>query len=320
MIYLITGGAGFIGSAVAKSLMKRGDRAILIDNFNDYYDPSLKRDRISIFLKDHQNSFVLHEGDIRDEEFITKVFAKEKPNKVLHLAAMAGVRASLEDPRLYADVNVMGTMNLLETARKNNVQNFVYASSSSVYGANEKTPFQEADSVDHPVSPYAATKKSTELLAHTFSHLYKMPTTGLRYFTVYGPWGRPDMGVFKFPANIINDETIDIYNNGDMQRNFTYIDDIVSGTITVLDANLPCDIMNIGGDKTVKLMDFIGAVEKAIGKEAKKNMMPMQPGDVKSTEADISKLSALGWSPQTDVDTGITNFVTWYKDYYKISA
>ena len=320
MTYLITGGAGFIGSAVAKSLIERGDRAILIDNFNDYYDPSLKHDRINIFLKDHKDSFVLHEGDIRDVDFIEKVFAEEKPDKVLSLAAMAGVRASLEDPRLYADVNVMGTMNLLETARKNNIQNFVYASSSSVYGANEKTPFQESDPVDHPVSPYAATKKATELLAHTFSHLYNMPTTGLRYFTVYGPWGRPDMGVFKFPANIIHDEVIDIYNNGDMQRNFTYIDDIVSGTITVLDANLPCDVMNIGGDKTVKLMDFIDAVEKAIGKEAKKNMMPMQPGDVKSTEADISKLQALGWSPQTDVDTGIKNFVTWYKDYYKISV
>lgn len=320
MTYLITGGAGFIGSAVAKSLMERGDRTILIDNFNDYYDPSLKRDRINIFLKDHKDSFVLHEGDIRDVDFIEKVFAQEQPDKVLSLAAMAGVRASLEDPRLYADVNVMGTMNLLETARKNNVKNFVYASSSSVYGANEKTPFEETDPVDHPVSPYAATKKATELLAHTFSHLYNMPTTGLRYFTVYGPWGRPDMGVFKFPANIINDETIDIYNNGDMQRNFTYIDDIVSGTITVLDANLPCDVMNIGGDKTVKLMDFINAVEKAIGKEAKKNMMPMQPGDVKSTEADISKLRALGWSPQTDVDTGIANFVTWYREYYKVST
>lgn len=320
MKYLITGGAGFIGSATAKALMNRGDQVVLIDNFNDYYDQNLKRDRIKIFLKGYEDNFKLYEGDIRDSEFLEKVFSEEKPNKVLHLAAMAGVRASLENPMLYADVNVMGTMNLLEMARKHDVENFVYASSSSVYGNNKKTPFEETDRVDHPVSPYAATKKATELLAHTYSHLYGLNTCGLRYFTVYGPWGRPDMGVFKFPERIIKkDEVIDVYNNGDMQRNFTYIDDIVSGTITVLDANLKYDVMNIGGSKTVKLMDFIKAVENCIGKEAKKNMMPMQPGDVQSTEADISKLKNLGWEPKTGVDEGIGNFVEWYKSYYNLS-
>lgn len=319
MKYLITGGAGFIGSATAKALMDRGDQVVLIDNFNDYYDQNLKRDRIKIFLKGYEDNFKLYEGDIRDSEFLEKVFSEEKPNKVLHLAAMAGVRASLENPMLYADVNVMGTMNLLEMARKHDVENFVYASSSSVYGNNKKTPFEETDRVDHPVSPYAATKKATELLAHTYSHLYGLNTCGLRYFTVYGPWGRPDMGVFKFPERIIKDEVIDVYNNGDMQRNFTYIDDIVSGTITVLDANLKYDVMNIGGSKTVKLMDFIKAVENCIGKEAKKNMMPMQPGDVQSTEADISKLKNLGWEPKTGVDEGIGNFVEWYKSYYNLS-
>lgn len=319
MKYLITGGAGFIGSATAKSLMDRGDQVVLIDNFNDYYDPKLKRDRIEIFLKGYEDNFKLYEGDIRDTDFLEKVFSEEKPNKVLHLAAMAGVRSSLENPLLYADVNVIGTMNLLEMARKHNLENFVYASSSSVYGNNEKTPFEETDRVDHPVSPYAATKKATELLAHTYSHLYDLNTCGLRFFTVYGPWGRPDMGVFKFPERIIKDETIDIFNNGDMQRNFTYIDDIVSGTITVLDANLKYDVMNIGGDRTVKLMDFIEAVENCIGKKAKKNMMPMQAGDVQSTEANISKLRNLGWEPKTSVDEGIANFVEWYNKYYKVS-
>ncbi len=317
MKYLITGGAGFIGSATAKALINRGDTAVLVDNFNDYYEPKLKEDRIKIFLKGHEDSFKLYKGDIRDTEFLEEVFSKEKPNKVLHLAAMAGVRSSLENPMLYADVNVMGTMNMLEMARKYNVENFVYASSSSVYGNNKKTPFEETDRVDHPVSPYAATKKATELLAHTYSYLYGLNTCGLRYFTVYGPWGRPDMGVFKFPERIIKDEIIDVYNNGDMQRNFTYIDDIVSGTITVLDANLKYDVMNIGGSKTVKLMDFIEAVENCIGKKAEKNMMPMQPGDVQSTEADISKLKKLGWEPKISVDEGINNFVEWHRKYYK---
>lgn len=318
MKYLITGGAGFIGSATAKALMDRGDKVVLVDNFNDYYEPKLKEDRISTFLKGYEDNFELYKGDIRDTEFLEEVFNKEKPNKVLHLAAMAGVRSSLENPMLYADVNVMGTMNMLEMSREHDVENFVYASSSSVYGNNTKTPFAEDDRVDTPISPYAATKKSTELLAHTYSHLYGLNTCGLRYFTVYGPWGRPDMAAFLFASSISKNEPINVYNNGDMQRNFTYIDDIVSGTIAVLDANLQYDVMNIGGEKTVKLMDFINAIENSIGKKAEMNMMPIQPGDVPSTEADISKLKSLGWKPEINVDEGIENFVKWYTDYYGV--
>lgn len=318
MKILITGGAGFIGSAIAKKLIERGDKAVLIDNFNDYYDPQLKRDRIRKFLKDCKSGFVLYTGDIRDRKFLEKVFKKEKPDKIIHLAAMAGVRASLENPTLYVDVNVMGTTNLLDLSAKYKVKNFVYASSSSVYGNNTKVPFSETDPVDNPVSPYAATKKATELLAHVYSHIYGLKTTGLRYFTVYGPWGRPDMGVFKFIENIIRDKTIDVYNFGKMRRNFTYIDDIATGTIAVLDADLPCAVMNIGGDRDEALLDYIAAVEKVAGKKARKKMMPMQPGDVPSTVADIRKLRKLGWKPTTRIEKGVKNFVEWYKGYYKI--
>jgi UDP-glucuronate 4-epimerase len=324
MKILITGGAGFIGSACAKALMDRGDKVVIVDNFNDYYNPQIKRDRLSMLLKGYKNKcgeskkgcYTLYKADIRNVKKMDKIFAAEKIDKVIHLAAMAGVRASLEDPLLYADVNVMGTTNLLNLSVKYKIKNFVYASSSSVYGGNTKTPFSEKDPVEKPVSPYAATKKATELLAHTFSHLYNLPTTGLRFFTVYGPWGRPDMGVFKFPDLIMQGKTIEIYNGGDMERNFTYIDDIVSGTITVLDADLPCDVMNIGGDRTVQLMDFIEETEKAVGKKAKKKFLPMQPGDVQKTSANIRKLRALGWKPTTRITDGIPAFVTWYKEYY----
>jgi len=319
MKYLITGGAGFIGSACAKALMARGDECILIDNFNDYYDQTLKTDRIEQFLKPYKNHFTLYKGDIRDSDFLNHVFTKEKPDKVLHLAAMAGVRASLENPSLYADVNVVGTTKLLECAQLNNVQNFVYASSSSVYGENAKVPFSEDDSVNHPVSPYAATKKAIEPLARTYNYVYGLKTSGLRFFTVYGPWGRPDMGVFKFPALMIAGNPIDVYNEGKMQRNFTYIDDIVSGTLTTLDADLECDIINIGGDTTVELIDFIETIERKLGITATKNMLPMQKGDVVRTDADIRKLCALGWSPQTSIDEGVENFIAWYKDYYNIN-
>lgn len=317
MRVLITGGAGFIGSACAKALMDRGDTPILVDNFNDYYDPQLKRDRISKFLKAYKGKFVLRKGDIRDRKFMERVYKNDEPEKVIHLAAMAGVRSSILDPMLYADVNVMGTTNLLDLAVKYRVKNFVYASSSSVYGLN-KPPFSETDSVDTPISPYAATKKATELIAHTFSHLSGMPTTGLRYFTVYGPWGRPDMGVFKFIENIVLGKTIDVYNRGKMSRNFTYIDDIVSGTITVLDANLPCTVMNIGGDKEDALLRYIEVTEECVGKKAKKNLMPLQPGDVKSTVANIKKLRKLGWEPTTRIEEGVKNFVAWYREYYKV--
>lgn len=316
MRVLITGGAGFIGSACAKALMDRGDTPILVDNFNDYYDPRLKRDRISKFLKAYKGKFVLRKGDIRDRKFMERVYKNDKPEKVIHLAAMAGVRSSILDPMLYADVNVMGTTNLLDLAVKYKVKNFVYASSSSVYGLN-KPPFSETDSVDTPISPYAATKKATELIAHTFSHLSGMPTTGLRFFTVYGPWGRPDMGVFKFIENIVLGKTIDVYNRGKMSRNFTYIDDIVSGTITVLDADLPCTVMNIGGDKEDALLRYIEVTEECVGKKAKKNLMPLQPGDVKSTVANIKKLRKLGWEPTTPIEEGVKNFVAWYREYYK---
>lgn len=316
MNILVTGGAGFIGSAVTKRLVERGDRVVIIDNFNDYYDPQLKRDRIEVFLKGVD--FKLYEGDIRDVKLVEKIFKEEKIEKVVHLAAMAGVRNSIKDPILYADVNVNGTITLLEAARKFDVKNFVYASSSSVYGGNKKLPFSESDSVDSPISPYAATKKSTELLAHTWSHLYNLPTTGLRFFTVYGPWGRPDMALFSFTKNIFEGKPIEVYNFGNMTRNFTYIDDIVSGTIAVLDANLPVGVMNIGGDTEEKLTRFIEVIEENIGKTAEKKMMPMQPGDVPSTVADISKLRALGWAPSTRIDVGIKNFVEWYRGYYGV--
>ena len=316
MNILVTGGAGFIGSAIAKRLVERGDRVVILDNFNDYYDPQLKRDRIEVFLKGID--FKLYEGDIRDAKLVEDIFASEKIEKVVHLAAMAGVRYSIQDPLLYADVNVNGTLVLLEAARKHAVRNFVYASSSSVYGGNEKIPFSEEDSVDHPVSPYAASKKANELFAHVWSHLYGLPTTGLRFFTVYGPWGRPDMALFSFTKNIFEGKPIEVYNFGDMTRNFTYIDDIVSGTITVLDADLPVGVMNIGGDTEEKLTRFIEVIEKNIGRTAEKKMMPMQPGDVPATVADISKLRALGWAPSTRIDVGIRNFVEWYREYYRV--
>ncbi|NTW13577.1 MAG: NAD-dependent epimerase/dehydratase family protein [Candidatus Moranbacteria bacterium] len=316
MTILVTGGAGFIGSAVAKALMDGGDTPILIDNFNDYYDPKLKRDRISVFLRGYEGKFRLYEGDVRDRAFLDSVFEKEQPERIIHLAAMAGVRYSLERPELYADVNVMGTLNMLECARKFGTNHFVYASSSSVYGENAKVPFSESDPVDHPVSVYAATKKSTELLAHVYGHVYGMKTTGLRFFTVYGPWGRPDMGVFKFVANIIDGKPIDVYNGGDMRRNFTYIDDIVSGILVTLDADLPPgSVMNIGGDRDEALSDYIAAVEKYAEKTAEKRMLPMQSGDVSRTVADISKLRALGWTPCTNIDEGVARFVDWYRHY-----
>lgn len=318
MKVLITGGAGFIGSATAKALMDRGDTPILVDNFNDYYDPRIKEDRVKKFLKDYKGQFKLYRADIRDGKALEKIFKKEKPVKVIHLAAMAGVRNSLKNPALYADVNVMGTTYLLDLSVKYGVKNFLYASSSSVYGNNKKLPFSETDPVDTPISPYAATKKATELLAHVYSHIHGLPTTGLRFFTVYGPWGRPDMALFDFTRAIFADETIKVYNFGKMTRNFTYIDDIVSGILTCLDADLPCTVMNIGGDREEKLTRFIEVIEKNVGKIAKKQMLPIQPGDVPSTVADIRRLRKLGWKPTTRIDVGIKNFVEWYRGYFKM--
>lgn len=318
MKILITGGAGFIGSAIAKKLFERGDEVVLIDNFNDYYDPKLKKDRIKKFLKGCK--FSLYKGDIRDYKLLEKIFKKEKPDKIIHLAAMAGVRSSLLDPLLYEDVNVKGTINLLELSRKYKIKNFVYASSSSVYGNNKKTPFSESDSVDTPISPYAATKKSCELIAYVYHHIYGLNTTGLRYFTVYGPWGRPDMALFLFTDAIAKGKPIKVFNYGKMSRNFTYIDDIVSGTLKVLDADLKYEIMNIGGDREDTLLRFIEVIEKNLGKKAKKKLMPIQPGDVPSTVADIRKLRKLGWKPTTRIEEGIKNFVNWYKEYYKVNS
>lgn len=310
---LITGGAGFIGSNIAKKLLDRKDRVVMIDNFNDYYDPQLKKDRLKYLLGGYK--YKLYRGDIRDRELLEKIFRKEKPDKIIHLAAMAGVRNSLKDPFLYEEVNVRGTLNLLEAAKNHRVKNFIYASSSSVYGNNKKLPFSESDFVDHPASVYAATKKSTELLARTYSHLYGLKTTGLRYFTVYGPWGRPDMALILFTRNILAGKPIEVYNRGNMTRNFTYIEDIATGTIAVLDADLKCDVMNIGGDKEEKLTRWIEVIEKNLGRKAEKILLPMQPGDVPSTAADIRKIKKLGWKPTTRIEQGIKNFVEWYLWY-----
>lgn len=318
MRVLITGGAGFIGSHIARRLIDRGDEVAIIDNFNDYYDPKLKRDRIATVLRDRK--YALYEGDIRDAELLNRIFERENIEKVIHLAAMAGVRNSIKDPALYADVNVVGTTRVLEAAKKRNVRNVVYASSSSVYGGNAKVPFSETDPVDKPISPYAATKRATELLAHTYSHLHGLKTTGLRFFTVYGPWGRPDMALFGFTSNITQGIPIDVYNFGEMSRNFTYVDDIVEGTITVLDADIPCDVMNIGGDREETLLRFIELIEENVGKKAIKNLLPMQPGDVPKTVADISKLRSLGWEPKTGIEDGIRRFTRWYSEYFPTSA
>lgn len=317
MKILITGGAGFIGSHLAKALLERGDEIVIVDNFNDYYDPQLKRDRIKTVLAGH--TFKLYEGDIRDRAQMEEIFRQEEIEKIVHLAAMAGVRYSLQKPELYYEVNVLGTQNMLDLAVKYKIQNFVYASSSSVYGNNTKLPFAETDNVDTQISPYAASKKANELQAHVYSHIYKLPTTGLRFFTVYGPWGRPDMALFLFTDAIVKGKTIDVFNNGNMTRNFTYVDDIVSGIITVLDANLPYDVVNIGGDKEEKLLRFIEVIEENLGKEAQKNFKPMQPGDVPATVADITKLRKMGWEPTTRIEQGIANFVKWYKEYYHIA-
>lgn len=316
MKILITGGAGFIGSNIAKKLMNRGDKVVIIDNFNDYYDPQLKRDRIKIFLKVYK--FKLYKGDIRDARLVEKIFKTEKIDKVIHLAAMAGVRNSLRDPKLYFDVNVMGSLNLLEAAVKYKIKNFVFASSSSVYGNNKKLPFSESDPVDTPISPYAASKKTDELIAHTYHHIYGLNVTALRFFTVYGPWGRPDMALFLFTDAITKGKPIKVFNYGKMSRNFTYVDDIATGTITVLDKCKGYGVMNIGGDKEETLLRYIEVLEDNLGKKAKKKMMPIQPGDVPKTVADIRKLRRLGWKPTTRIEKGIKNFVEWYEGYYKI--
>ncbi|WP_318493770.1 NAD-dependent epimerase [Photobacterium leiognathi] len=333
MKYLVTGVAGFIGSAVTERLCAQGHQVVGIDNLNDYYDVSLKQARLARIA--HSN-FTFIELDLADRDGIANLFAEQQFNRVIHLAAQAGVRYSIDNPLAYADSNLVGHLTILEGCRHNKVEHLVYASSSSVYGLNHKTPFNTTDSVDHPISLYAATKKSNELMAHTYSHLYGVPTTGLRFFTVYGPWGRPDMALFKFTNAIMEGKEIDVYNHGDMRRDFTYIDDIVEGVMRIQDviplpnadwtveagspatSSAPYRVYNIGHGSPVKLMDYIEALEEALGIEAKKNFMDMQPGDVYMTYADTEDLfKATGYKPQVKVKEGVKAFVDWYREYYQ---
>lgn len=333
MKVLVTGSAGFIGSALTLRLLERGDEVIGIDNHNDYYDPALKEARLERHIS-HIN-YTHIRGDLADSSLIEQLFKTHKPNRVVNLAAQAGVRYSLENPLAYIDSNLVGFANILEGCRHNDVEHLVYASSSSVYGSNTKMPFSVHDNVNHPVSLYAATKKASELMAHSYSHLYQLPTTGLRFFTVYGPWDRPDMALQKFAKAIINDEPIQLFNYGNHRRDFTYIDDIVEGVIRVLDkpaqpnpdwsgdnpdsatSYAPWRIYNIGNNNPVELKNYIGALENALGKEAQKELLPLQPGDVPDTYADVDDLIRdMEFKPQTKLEDGMLEFVTWFKRYY----
>lgn len=335
MKILVTGAAGFIGMTTSLRLLARGDEVVGLDNLNDYYEVSLKENRLKRLTALPGFRFV--KLDVGDRAGMEKLFAEEKFDKVIHLAAQAGVRYSIQNPHAYVDSNLVGFINILEGCRHHQVQHLVYASSSSVYGGNTKMPFSEHDSVDHPVSLYAATKKANELMAHTYSHLYGLPTTGLRFFTVYGPWGRPDMALFLFTKAIIEGRPIDVFNHGNMKRDFTYIDDIVEGVIRVMDrnaaanpeydaiaadpatSNVPYRVFNIGNNNPVQLLDFIGAIENALGKQAEKRLLPMQDGDVPATYANTDLLNDwVGFVPATTVQDGVNRFIAWYRDYYKV--
>ncbi len=335
MKVLITGTAGFIGSALALRLLARGDEVIGVDNLNDYYDVNLKKARLARTLP--HTKFTDVRASLEDRTAIEETFAKYKPERVVNLAAQAGVRYSITNPHAYVDSNLVGFLNILEGCRHHNVEHLVYASSSSVYGANTKMPFSVHDNVDHPVSLYAASKKANELMAHTYSHLYKIPTTGLRFFTVYGPWGRPDMALFMFTKSILAGKPIDVFNYGNHRRDFTFIDDIVEGVVRVLDkvpepnpqwtgdapdsatSYAPYQLYNIGNNQPVELLRFIEILENCLGKKAQKNLLPLQNGDVPATYADVDDLMRdVGFKPATPIEEGIARFVAWYKEYYKV--
>ena len=333
MKVLVTGVAGFIGSFTAARLLERGDSVVGIDNLNDYYDPELKRARLRR-LQDHAR-FAFEKIDLAESGGSRSAFRRHRPERVVHLAAQAGVRHSLENPHAYVDANVTGFLNVLEAVREIETEHLVYASSSAVYGGNTALPFRAADNVDHPLSMYAASKKSNELMAHSYSHLFAIPTTGLRFFTVYGPWGRPDMALFIFTRKILAGEPIDVFNRGRHRRDFTYIDDIVEGIVRVLDqaptqaaadeplapdnSPAPYRLYNIGSSNPVELTRFIELIEENLGRPAKKNLLPLQSGDVPETYADIAPLTRdFGYQPATSVATGVANFLAWYRDYYKI--
>ncbi|MCP4115645.1 MAG: NAD-dependent epimerase [Desulfobacteraceae bacterium] len=330
MNVLVTGAAGFIGFFLSKQLLENGHGVVGVDNLNDYYDVALKKGRLEI-LKGYKG-FSFELLDISDREGVEKLFAANRFDVVVNLAAQAGVRYSIDNPHAYVDSNLVGFVNILEGCRQSRPAHLVYASSSSVYGENRKMPFSVADTVDHPVSLYAATKKSNELMAHAYAHLYSIPVTGLRFFTVYGPWGRPDMAYFKFTKAILAGKPIDVYNHGDMRRDFTYIDDIVKGVVKVMDlapgtgggqgdnsVTAPYRLYNIGNNEPVELGYFIEVLEKHLGKKAVKNMLPMQPGDVAATYADIDSLTRdTGFKPETSIDEGLGNFVRWYKQWARL--
>lgn len=335
MKILVTGAAGFIGASLSLKLLERGDEVVGIDNLNDYYDVNLKQARLAR-LSDHRG-FKFIKLNIADRSAVEQLFALSGFQRVAHLAAQAGVRYSISHPHTYIDSNIVGFINILDACRHNAIEHLVYASSSSVYGANTKMPFSEHDNVDHPVSLYAASKKANELMAHTYSHLYKLPTTGLRFFTVYGPWGRPDMSPIKFARNILAGEPIDVFNYGNHRRDFTYIDDIVEGVIKVIDkpaeANpdwsrdnpdpatsfAPYRVYNLGNSTPVHLLTFIETLEKCLGKQAIKNLLPIQPGDVPDTYADVSDLEReFGYKPGTSLEDGVGRFVEWYKNFYPV--
>ena len=334
MKILVTGAAGFIGFYTAKQLLERGDTVVGLDNFNDYYDVSLKDARASILYE--YDNFSMVRADLADRNVLENVFAAEKFDKVVHLAAQAGVRYSIENPHSYIESNITGTLHVLEGCRHNDVQHLVYASSSSVYGANTKMPFSIHQNVDHPLALYGATKKANELMAHTYSSLYGLPTTGLRFFTVYGPFGRPDMALFMFTRNILEGKPIDVFNYGDHRRDFTYVDDIVEGVVRTMDHNAepnpdwdsatpdpgtsraPYRLYNIGNQQPVELMRYIEVIEECLGKQADKNMLPLQPGDVPDTWADTEALATdVGYQPSTPIEVGVKSFVDWYLEYYK---